>query len=202
MSLGFGDSGNVQGRSAYIDNLHYAAIETPGTTHVSVWTPASQPDESDPLSAPSASSTSYLVSGDQLGVTQFFPETFQETSQGSGVRPFCANCDFLKWGAWGTRTDFADPNSDNATSTANVHLGWWVAADFRPRLISTRWPRYKPRPTMTGMLSAMSQASPTINGRLMSPPAIFQWTGISPAATDSSPSAISTIGASPLARAA
>ena len=81
------------------------------------------------LPASSAASTSYLVSGDQLGVTQFFPDTFKETSR-SGVRPFCTNCDFLKWGAWGTRTDFADPNAGNATSTMNVHLGWWAAASL------------------------------------------------------------------------
>jgi trimeric autotransporter adhesin len=128
VTLGFGDSADTQGRSAFIDNLHYAAIETPGTTQVSVL--ENGEDESDPLPASPASSTSYLVSGDQLGVTQFFPNTFQETSQGSGVRPFCTNCDFLKWGAWGTRTNFADPNAGNATSTMNVHLGWWAAASL------------------------------------------------------------------------
>ena len=81
VTLGFGDSADTQGRSAFIDNLHYAAIETPGTTQVSVL--ENGEDESDPLPASPASSTSYLVSGDQLGVTQFFPDTFQETSQGS-----------------------------------------------------------------------------------------------------------------------
>jgi hypothetical protein len=80
------------------------------------------------VQASSPASTSYLVSGDQLGVTQFFPDTFNETSP--GVRPFCENCDFLKWGAWGTRTNFADPNAGNATSTMNVHLGWWAAASL------------------------------------------------------------------------
>ena len=130
VTLGFGDTADTQGRSTFIDNLHYAAIETPGTTQVSVL--ENGEDESDPLPASPASSTSYLVSGDQLGVTQFFPDTFQETSQGSGVRPFCTNCDFLKWGAWGTRTDYTDPNNGNATSTStmNVHLGWWAAASL------------------------------------------------------------------------
>ncbi len=133
VTLGFGDTGfgdtgaAVHGRSAFIDNLHYAAIETPGTTTVSV---LKYGDELPATPSSSASSTAYLVSGDQLNVMSFFPDTFPETSHGSGVRPFCTSCDFLKWGAWGTRTDFADPNNGNATSTVDVHLGWWVAGDL------------------------------------------------------------------------
>jgi hypothetical protein len=50
----------------------------------------------------------YLVSGDQLNVTSFFPDTFPETSAGSENRPFCTGCEFLKWGSWGARVEFGN----------------------------------------------------------------------------------------------
>ena len=127
LSIGFGDSGTVHGRSAYIDNLHYAAIETPDATTAQVF---SSEDNGRPLPTTSVSATSYIVSGDQLGVTSFFTDTFTYKDQ-NGNRPFCQDCSFLQWGAWGTRANITAGGSDSSTnSTTNVHLGWWVAGDI------------------------------------------------------------------------
>ena len=63
-------------------------------------------------------------------MTKYFAETFGNPEDNGNPAPFCTNCEFLQWGAWGTRTDFADRNSDGATSTLDVHLGWWVAGDI------------------------------------------------------------------------
>jgi hypothetical protein len=117
--LGFGDSRDQQNRSAYIDDKHYAAIESvTGTSVIEGF------DESGaPVHYNNAKATSYLVSGDQLNVTKFFPETFGD----GGNKPFCKGCDFLQWGAWGTRINFS--NADGPQYTDNIHLGWWVAGD-------------------------------------------------------------------------
>jgi len=117
-TIGFGDSSEASAnKSAYIDNLHYAAIEAgPNGTHV---------DSGDGF-YDHATSTAYLVSGDQLNVTKFFPDTFAEDDNGN--RPFCQGCDFLKWGAWGARVNFG--NSSASQFVDNIHLGWWVAGDL------------------------------------------------------------------------
>ncbi len=77
--IGFGGIG-VGGKSAFIDNQRFGAIENMETTQVI-------DDNGEAYSHNNAES--YLVSGDQLEVTNFFPEIFEETSEGSGVRPFC-----------------------------------------------------------------------------------------------------------------
>ena len=45
-----------------------------------------------------------------------------------GTRPFCDNCDFLQWGAWGARFGFGTDSTSGFTD--NVHLGWWVAGNI------------------------------------------------------------------------
>jgi hypothetical protein len=124
-SLSFGDNSDSTGRSAYIDNLHYAAIEN-GSNQVSNWNGQGFADYDNTVA------TSYLVGGDQLNVTQFFPDTF-EADEATGYRPFCTDCGFLQWGAWGTRVAFGDGTENNPNATQyvdNVHLGWWVAGDI------------------------------------------------------------------------
>ena len=118
--LGFGDSSrDQQNRSAYIDDKHYAAIESVvGTSVIQGF------DESGaPLNYSNVTATSYLVSSDQLNVTKFFPETFGA----GGNKPICKQCDFLQWGAFGTRVEFS--NNDGPVYVDNIHLGWWVAGD-------------------------------------------------------------------------
>jgi trimeric autotransporter adhesin len=120
-SVGFGDNAqSPANKSAYIDDLHYAAIESGSAAVVNGSHNYAQ-----------TSATAYLVSGDQLNVTSFFPETFPESSPGSGSPPICTNCDFVKWGAWGARFQFSD-GSDSTRYFDNVHLGWWVAGDITP----------------------------------------------------------------------
>ena len=118
--LGFGYSEIQQNRSAYIDDKHYAAIESvTGTSVIQGFD-----DSGAPVHYGKAKATSYLVSGDQLNVTKFFPETFGD----GGNEPFCKDCDFLQWGAWGTRVKFG--NGDGPPQYFdNIHLGWWVAGD-------------------------------------------------------------------------
>jgi hypothetical protein len=141
MTLVLGDpAGNsITGRSAFIDNSHYAAIETPGGSSV-------QTGEIDhPNNVLIGQPTGYLVSGEQLhadgetGVL-LFPSVEEHDQEPSTVtmthQAFCQDCAFLKWGAWGARAGFVDPGyTDNETVvpasnvTADVHLGWWVAGD-------------------------------------------------------------------------
>ena len=116
--IGFGDPQTPANKSAYIDDVHYAAIETPGGTSVY---------NNSGYAYDNADSTAYLASGEQLGVTNFFQETFT-TVNPDGTRPFCDNCDFLQWGAWGARFGFGNQSTSNFTD--NVHLGWWVAGDL------------------------------------------------------------------------
>jgi len=110
------------GRAAYIDDQHYAAIESPQGT----WVTRSYDQSGAPVNYDNASATSYLASGDQLGVTKFFPQTFGVNGDGSAPA-FCANCDFLKWGAWGTRVGFG--NTGSSQYVDNIHSGWFVAGD-------------------------------------------------------------------------
>jgi hypothetical protein len=119
-TLGFGDaSRDMQNRSAYIDDKHYAAIDSGVGTSVTQFF-----DESGaPVTYTHTTASTYLVSGDQLKVTKYFPETFGEGEN----QPFCEQCDFLQWGAWGTRVEFG--NGEGQGFVDNIHLGWWVAGD-------------------------------------------------------------------------
>ena len=119
-TLGFGDaSRDLQNRSAYIDDQHYAAVESGVGTSVTQFF-----DEGGaPVTYTHTTATSYLVSGDQLNVTKYFPETFGEGAN----QPFCDACEFLQWGAWGTRVEFS--NDSGSGFVDNIHLGWWVAGD-------------------------------------------------------------------------
>jgi hypothetical protein len=116
--IGFGDLQTPANKSAYIDNVHYAAIETPGGTSV---------DSNGGDAYGHAESTAYLASGAQLGVTNFFPETFGAADGSGNPQPFCDNCDFMQWGAWGARFGFGETSSRYVD---NVQLGWWIAGDI------------------------------------------------------------------------
>ena len=63
--------------------------------------------------------------GEQLGVTNFFPETFT-TVNPDGTRPFCDNCDFLQWGAWGARFGFGTDSTSTMPTTFISAGGWRV----------------------------------------------------------------------------
>jgi hypothetical protein len=121
-------------KSAYIDDLHYAAIEADqGATirHDPLYAfEASQSATNISYNGSAythAGATAYLVSGDQIAATSFFANTFPETAPGSGVRRFCNDCEFLKWGAWGARAEFGDNNPSDLVD--NIQ-GWWVAGNL------------------------------------------------------------------------
>ena len=115
----FGDTEDSSGRSAYINDKSYAAIESQTNT--------AQVFKNSGHVYDLASATSYIASGDQLGVTSYFPETFT-TVNPDGTRPFCDNCEFLQWGVWGSRVGFGDATASDYVD--NVHLGWWIAGDI------------------------------------------------------------------------
>ncbi len=108
-----GDTDTTHGRSAYIDDSHYAAIETPGQTAIQ----HDNGHDADLISSP----TGYIVSGDQLGVTKFFPETFGQPVNGKAPA-FCADCTFIKWGAWGATAGFKDHGSEEDASQHDVNV--------------------------------------------------------------------------------
>lgn len=120
----FGDTNGSTGRSAYINNTSYAAIESETTAE----NKAAQVFNNSGQAYDNASATSYIASGDQLGVTNFFPETFTTVNL-DGTRPFCDNCEFLQWGVWGTRVEFG-PNGNPTQLVDNVHLGLWIGGDI------------------------------------------------------------------------
>ncbi|MGH6737014.1 MAG: FecR domain-containing protein [Methyloceanibacter sp.] len=120
-NFAFGDDPqDPQNRSAYIDDQHYAAIESADGTSV-----IHQLNKNNEVLYQNAAATSYFVSGEQLNVTKYFPSVFGEPVNGIG-QPFCEGCEFMKWGAWGSRVAFN--NGDTGPHYIdNIHLGWWVA---------------------------------------------------------------------------
>jgi hypothetical protein len=139
--LGDPNPNSITGRSAFIDNSHYAAIETPGASSIQ----SGNHGDNLLVSPP----TGYLVSGEQLGADGpngvLFPSVDPVTNNVSMThQAFCQSCDFLKWGAWGARAGFQnfkkDDNGNVITDSkgnaipgdnvnVDVHLGWWVAGD-------------------------------------------------------------------------
>ncbi|HUT12701.1 MAG TPA: hypothetical protein VMY42_19550, partial [Thermoguttaceae bacterium] len=122
--FGFGDDPqDPQNRSAYIDDQHFAAIESADGTSV-----IHQLNPSHQVLYQNAGATSYFVSGDQLNVTAYFPDVFGNPEDGIGQK-FCTDCSFMKWGAWGSRVAFDNGDGGGDHYVDNIHLGWWVAGD-------------------------------------------------------------------------
>lgn len=61
----------------------------------------------------------YLVSSEAVPQPKFFAN--------SGVTP--CDCEFLKWGWWGSQTEFESADLPNGGRRDFVHLGTWVAGD-------------------------------------------------------------------------
>jgi hypothetical protein len=122
-TLIFGDPvhSDVQGQSAFIDNEHYAAIETPGASSIQLDN-GSDAQITTPL-------TSYIASGEQLDADSvlLFPSTDEEGNVTMTQQAFCEGCAFLKWGAWGAQGTFL--NSEESPVAVDVHLGWYVTGD-------------------------------------------------------------------------
>ncbi|WP_158007426.1 FecR family protein [Methyloceanibacter stevinii] len=78
----------------------------------------------------------YIVSADALGANEvlFAGQTVTNPADPEGPlvqrRAFCQDCDFIKWGAWGTRSRYTDHSGKQVTE--DTHLGWWIAGDVVP----------------------------------------------------------------------
>jgi hypothetical protein len=130
--IGFGDDPeSPANKSAYIDDLHYAAIES-GSVLVTNRSYQLSTNDYYQQSVPYefSTATAYMASGDQLGVdSQLLYPTYNPEAEEVEMTPgaFCQSCDFLQWGAWGARVGFG--NGSDSDVVDNVHLGWWVAGD-------------------------------------------------------------------------
>jgi hypothetical protein len=116
-NLGFGGNG----RSAYLGDNTFAAIESNGGSSVSTRQSLFKPTYTD--NSPEVQG--FIVSADAIAANQVL---FGANDNGTPKhQAFCANCDFIKWGAWGARVDYQQQNQQ--TATADVQLGWWIAGD-------------------------------------------------------------------------
>ena len=108
--LGFGDSRNQQNRSAYIDDKHYAAIDSvAGTSVIQGFDDSGAPVRYERRSAQRHQNSSPK------------PAATAATSRSARIAISCN-------GALGARASIsATPTARNYTD--NIHLGWWVAGD-------------------------------------------------------------------------
>jgi len=120
-NLEFGGEGN----SAFIDDDIFAAFEKPGESGV-------QEDERygflglrKRTHTYEADAQGYFVSADAINANEIlFPKGPDDSFQ---KRAFCQDCNYIKWGAWGTRLGYEDYKGQPVTE--DVHLGWWIAGD-------------------------------------------------------------------------
>jgi hypothetical protein len=135
--LALGGAGN----SAYIDDGRFAALHDPSGTNS-----VSQRNGFRTTTTP-VDPTSYLVSSGAIDAENalLFPVTDAQGQVASGTdeqplmssQALCTQCEFLKWGAWGTQVAY-----DNNTDA--VHLGWWIAgqtatnSELENRTLSTK----------------------------------------------------------------
>jgi len=123
-NLGFGGDG----RSAFLDDNTFAAIEaTSGSSVSTSYGLFGHFTDHDPAVE------GFIVSADaiQANAILFPGQMVQNPANPEGPlvqkRAFCQNCEFIKWGAWGARVDYQQHNGQ--TATADVPLGWWIAGD-------------------------------------------------------------------------
>ena len=118
-NLAFGDVG----RSAFVDNGTFAAVEAQSGSSVSEqYLKGSQINtftDNHPVIQ------GFIVSADAIQANEIlFP------SNGEQKRAFCQSCDYIKWGAWGAQVASLD-HTGHAT-TSDVELGWWIAGNVVP----------------------------------------------------------------------
>ena len=118
-----------EGRSAYIDDNLFAAIESESGSGVSEKYLApkngfpfvqvkTHVDENPDVQG-------YMVSADAIKANEvLFPKQQNEAQK----QAFCTNCNYIKWGAWGSRVTHNDHTGQAVTN--DVHLGWWIAGDI------------------------------------------------------------------------
>ncbi len=124
-------------RSAFIDDKIFAAIEAESGSSVSE---KYLETRRGPFGIPiiqlktyvdnDPDVQSYMVSADAINANAvLFPIEPSDSENPEAPAPvqkraFCQSCDFMKWGAWGTRVTSNDHS--NQATTKDVQLGWWI----------------------------------------------------------------------------
>jgi hypothetical protein len=121
-----------QGRSAFIDDNIFAAVEAASGSSVSEkYTEIGRGRFGIPIiqiktyvdNNPDV--RSYIVSADAIDANEvLFPKTNPQNPEEVQKKAFCQECAFLQWGAWGTRVT-SDDHAGRST-TKDVQLGWWI----------------------------------------------------------------------------
>ncbi|WP_141701052.1 hypothetical protein [Methyloceanibacter methanicus] len=73
--------------------------------------------------------TGYLISADAMGANKvlFAGQTVQTPNGLVQKQAFCQDCDYIKWGAWGMRSNYTNHNGEQVTE--DTHLGWWITGN-------------------------------------------------------------------------
>jgi len=124
LAVGFGNgmgSNSQNGQSAYINDNAFAATANPNPSATSV----NIPDIASGTEAAGQQPGTYVVSSGSIsGLSNM---AFMQNVDSSHL---CSDCDFMKWGWWGTQAQISStsPSSGNQARLA-VHLGTWVIGD-------------------------------------------------------------------------
>ncbi|MGV1013814.1 MAG: hypothetical protein ACOYB4_02470 [Methyloceanibacter sp.] len=138
-NLEFGGEGN----SAYIDDGIFAAFENQAASGVeeTVLVPITRTRRilgkeveitvyEPRVQTYAPEMQGYIVSANAINANAvLFPGETVPGQNGEAVQKqaFCQDCDFIKWGAWGSRLDYQ--NHDGQNVAENIHLGWWIAGN-------------------------------------------------------------------------
>ncbi|MCB1444075.1 MAG: FecR domain-containing protein [Methyloceanibacter sp.] len=127
-----------QGNSALIDNDIFAAFEKPGksTIEETVLVTRTETIKFGPFEKTIThewpenkiyrpDTQGYFASADAIGANEvLFPKNSPNDVQ---KKAFCQDCDYIKWGAWGMRSNYTDHQGNQVAE--DTHLGWWIAGD-------------------------------------------------------------------------
>src|SRR5262249_27020755 len=112
--LVFGDV-NTNSFSAFIDDAHFAARETPDRANPGFVLSATGGDGFVGFVPMTDATRLYLISGT--------PDMIAPLLQAAGAT--ACTCAFMRWGFWGA--DFTNSNPNDSPARERVHLGQWVA---------------------------------------------------------------------------
>jgi hypothetical protein len=117
-AIGFGGIASHQGRSAYVDDQHMAALQA-----------------EDPALAGNVNGNTGIIGQDQTQIDGFRSFLVSHDVVGtSGLTlpagsTFCT-CQYLQWGYWNSNLRWNDPNGPNQGRTESFYIGTWVAGDL------------------------------------------------------------------------
>jgi hypothetical protein len=125
-----------EGRSAFIDNDTFAAVENQqesGIQETVLVRTNGFPFVGTQTNEYNVEMQGFIVSADAIRANEVLfagqmvrADPNNPNSALTQKRAFCQSCDFMKWGAWGVRTTHT---KGNQVVTNNVPLGWWIAGN-------------------------------------------------------------------------